>query len=138
LSVDDAEARGMPGVIDVVMLPDVVAVVAKSLWATLMAHFVLIIEWIETAPARAFHSIDTLEAYAAVANDGSAAAATWTDKGDASAAIAAAGRADVSVGLRLSQAARADGGCGRRGCGWAGRRDLDRDADAALDDADRG
>lgn len=92
LSVDDAEARGMPGVIDVVTLPDGVAVVAESLWAAISARFTLNISWSETAPARAFNSEDTLALYQAAADDPQAEAAVWANKGDARGVIDAAHR----------------------------------------------
>lgn len=92
LTIDDAEARAMPGVVDIVTLPDGVAVVATSLWAAINARFALNITWSETSPARAFNSADTLKAYAAAAQDPQAEAAIWSEKGNAQDAIATADR----------------------------------------------
>ncbi len=83
LSVDDSDARSVPGVVEIVTLPDGVAVVADSLWAALNARFSLDIQWSETAAARSFNSADTLDAYAAAAEDPQAEAAVWATKGDA-------------------------------------------------------
>ena len=92
LSVDDSDARSVPGVVEIVTLPDGVAVVADSLWAALNARFSLDIQWSETAAARSFNSADTLNAYAAAAEDPQAEAAVWATKGDAQGAIAGADR----------------------------------------------
>jgi isoquinoline 1-oxidoreductase beta subunit len=50
-SVDSARAKGMPGVIDVVQIPDGVAVVANSWWQAKKARDMLNIEWDEGAGA---------------------------------------------------------------------------------------
>ncbi len=50
-SVDSAKARAMPGVIDVVEIPDGVAVVANSWWRANMARKALAITWDEGANA---------------------------------------------------------------------------------------
>lgn len=92
LSVEDAEARAVKGVFDVVSLPDGVAVVAESLWAALGARSLLQIMWSETSPARGFNSDATLAAYAEAARDPEAEAAVWAEKGDAPSAIANADR----------------------------------------------
>ena len=90
LGVEDAAARETPGVIDIVTLPDGVAVVATSLWAALGARGLLEVTWSETSPFRASNSADTLAEYAAAANAPDAAGAVWAEKGDAPGAIAAA------------------------------------------------
>lgn len=92
VSVDDTDARAVPGVIDVVTLPDGVAVVAESLWAALGARDLLDVAWSTTSPARGFNSEATLAAYAAAASDPQSEAAVWEEKGDAFAAIANADR----------------------------------------------
>ena len=88
LAIDDAEAREVDGVIDVVALPDGVAVVAESLWAALGARDLLQVEWSETSPARAFNSEATLAAYSDAAQNPQSEAAVWEERGDAPAAIA--------------------------------------------------
>ena len=90
LTIDDTAARAVEGVIDVLLLPDGVAVIAESLWAALKARGELTVEWSNTSPARAFNSAETLEAYSEAAQDLSREAAIWAAKGDARAAIEAA------------------------------------------------
>lgn len=92
LSVEDAEARAVAGVIDVVTLPDGVAVVAESLWAALGARDLVQVTWSDTSPARTFDSNATLAAYAEAARDPQAEAAVWAQTGDAASAIANADR----------------------------------------------
>lgn len=50
-SVDSAKARSMPGVLDVVEIPDGVAVVANSWWRANMARKALVVAWDEGAGA---------------------------------------------------------------------------------------
>ncbi len=90
LRVEDSAARAIPGVVDVVRLPDGVAVVAESLWAALGARAQLDVVWSMTSPFRQSNSIDTLAAYAAAANAPNASGDVWAEKGDAPAAIEAA------------------------------------------------
>ncbi|KIC43537.1 isoquinoline 1-oxidoreductase [Ruegeria sp. ANG-S4] len=88
LSIDDASAREVPGVIDVVAVPDGVAVVAESLWSALGARGLLEVEWSTTSPFRTSNSEETLAEYAAAVSATEASGATWAEKGDAPAAIA--------------------------------------------------
>ena len=90
VSINDAAARAIPGVIDVVPLPDGVAVLGESLWVALGGRSVLEVEWSDDSPARAFNSAETLIQYAAAAEDKTAEAATWAEKGDAIGAISEA------------------------------------------------
>ncbi|MEL6921431.1 MAG: molybdopterin cofactor-binding domain-containing protein, partial [Pseudomonadota bacterium] len=90
VSVNDASAREIPGVIDVVTLPDGVAVIAESLWAALGARGLLEVEWSQTSPFRSSNSDETLSQYAAAASAPGASGAVWEEKGDASVAIAGA------------------------------------------------
>ncbi len=92
LSVDDSAARAVPGVIDVVTLPDGIAVVAESLWAALGARGQLNVEWSETSPFRRSNSTETLAQYAEAASAPGAEGAVWSERGDAPSAIAAANR----------------------------------------------
>ncbi|MEO0363536.1 MAG: molybdopterin cofactor-binding domain-containing protein, partial [Pseudomonadota bacterium] len=92
VSVDDAAAREAPGVVDVVTLPDGVAVAAESYENALAARDLLNVAWSETSPARAFDSEADLDAYAAAAEDVGRVGTVWSSKGDAPAAIAAAKR----------------------------------------------
>lgn len=92
LQVSDAEARALDGVIDIVTLPDGVAVVANSLWTALGARGLLEVTWSETSPFRTSNSDATLQAYAAAADAPGAQGEVWSEKGDAPAAIAQADR----------------------------------------------
>jgi isoquinoline 1-oxidoreductase beta subunit len=51
-SFDASKAKGMPGVIDVVQIPDGVAVVADSYWRAKKARKQLTVQW-DAGPARA-------------------------------------------------------------------------------------
>lgn len=82
-------ARQVPGVIDIVNLPDGVAVVAESLWTALGARDALEVEWSTSSPFRSSNSEETLARYAEAAEG---TGEIWAEKGDAPAAIAAADR----------------------------------------------
>ncbi|NRB02142.1 MAG: xanthine dehydrogenase family protein molybdopterin-binding subunit, partial [Rhodobacteraceae bacterium] len=92
VSVNHSAARDIPGVIDVVTLPDGVAVVAESLWSALGARGLLEVEWSQTSPFRNSNSEDTLAQYAAAADAPGASGAVWAEKGDARSAISGADR----------------------------------------------
>ncbi len=92
LSLGDEAARRSTGVVDVVILPDGVAVVADTYEHALAARDLLDVTWSETSPARAFDSEADLAAYAAAAQDLAQTAAVWSEKGDAPAAIAGSDR----------------------------------------------
>ncbi len=90
LNVNDTAAREVPGVIDVVTLPDGVAVVAESLWAALGARGVLEVEWSNTSPFRSSNSEETLAEYSVAADAPRASGAVRAERGDAPSAIAGA------------------------------------------------
>lgn len=90
VTIDDAAARSVPGVIDVVPLPDGVAVIGESLWAALGGRGVLNVEWSTDAPARNFSSDATLAMYSDAAENQETDVATWAEKGDAEQAISGA------------------------------------------------
>ncbi len=92
LEVDETEARGIPGVVRTVTLPDGIAVVAERLEAAFAGRDRLSVQWSETAPARSFDSEATLAAYEQAAGDPDRNAAIWSESGDAAAAIAEAER----------------------------------------------
>ncbi|WP_386259949.1 xanthine dehydrogenase family protein molybdopterin-binding subunit [Sulfitobacter aestuariivivens] len=79
---------------DVVVLPDGVAVVAETYWTALMARGTLDITWSQNSPHRAYHSQHTLALYASQAETPPEAPAVWAEKGDAPRAIS---DADQSV-----------------------------------------
>ncbi|MEO1090790.1 MAG: molybdopterin cofactor-binding domain-containing protein, partial [Pseudomonadota bacterium] len=85
--VDDEAARAVAGVIDIVTLPDGLAVVAETFHAALAGRNALDVEWTQTSPARAFDSEATLADYAAAAAGPNDEVAVWSERGDAVAAI---------------------------------------------------
>ena len=92
LRIDDTEVRALAGVLDVVTLPDGIAVVAERLETAQAGREALAVDWSENAPARNFDSDADLEAYAQAAADLSQQGAPWRAEGDATAAIAASER----------------------------------------------
>lgn len=70
-SFDAAKAKAMPGVIDVVQIPDGVAVVANSWWRANMARKTLVINWDEGAGA-ALNEKTMLEGVRAASKTGKA------------------------------------------------------------------
>lgn len=92
VSIDDTDARASAGVIEIVTLPDGVAVVAESYEQALAARDMLDITWSETSPARSFDSAADLAAYETVARDLAQEGAVWSSKGDALTAIGGAER----------------------------------------------
>lgn len=97
--VSDEAARAAPGVVDVVALPDGLAVVADSYERALAARDLLEVTWSDDAPARAFDSAANLAAYAEAAKDLTISGAVWAETGDARAAIAGAPRQIARVYL---------------------------------------
>lgn len=88
-SLDDAATRSVQGVVDVVQLPDGIAVVGETLWSSLKGRDALSITWSSQSPFRNANSAADLETYAAAAEaDGEAT--TWHASGEAKANIAAA------------------------------------------------
>lgn len=88
VSVDDREARAIPGVARIVRLPHGVASAAHSFAAALAAERALRIRWSDGPTAAG--SREVLEAHAAAARDASRSGKTVVDEGDAVAALAAA------------------------------------------------
>jgi len=89
--VDDAAARAIPGVIDVVQLPAGVAVVGNSVAATQAAKLRLKVQWTD-APAARHDSERALDDFAAIARDKSRRGVKFAAVGDAEAAMAGAAR----------------------------------------------
>jgi len=90
-TIDDAAARAVPGVTDVVRLPAGVAVVGNSVEATQAAKNRLKVTWTD-APAAHRDSERALEDFAVVARDKSRAGNKFTGVGDAKAAMGSAAR----------------------------------------------
>ncbi|HXE46775.1 MAG TPA: xanthine dehydrogenase family protein molybdopterin-binding subunit [Ramlibacter sp.] len=88
-SVDSTGAKGMPGVIDVVQIPDGVAVVANSWWRANVARKALKIEWDE-GPGAALNDKAMLEGIRAASKTGKPL--PIKEAGDAAGAVAASDR----------------------------------------------
>lgn len=84
--IDDGEARSMPDVVAVVHLPDGIAVVAKTLHASMAARAKLGVTWTEESPFRRYSSGDTLQAYSELAQ-GASPGAPWRAVGDVNASL---------------------------------------------------
>jgi isoquinoline 1-oxidoreductase beta subunit len=91
-TVDDAAAKAVAGVIDVVRLPYGVGVLAKTPWAAFSAKSALEqgITWQRTGKAWGFDSDKGLDAFAADARDLKKPTVEWYKQGDAEAALATA------------------------------------------------
>jgi isoquinoline 1-oxidoreductase subunit beta len=91
-TVDDSAARRVPGITDVVKLPDGVAVVGTSVEATQAAKALLKVTW-GNAPGANYDSERALEEFAVVGRDKSRDGVPYEGKaGDAKAAMASAAR----------------------------------------------
>src|SRR5439155_242656 len=90
-TVDDAEARKVPGIIDVVKLPDGVGVVGTTVEGTQAAKNLLKVTW-ANAPGANHDSENALEELAAAGRDMSRDGVPYETKGDAKAAMKGAAR----------------------------------------------
>jgi isoquinoline 1-oxidoreductase subunit beta len=90
-TVDDAEARKVPGITDVVKLPDGVGVIGTTVEGTQAAKNLLKVTW-SNAPGANHDSEKALEAFAAVGRDLSREGVPYEPKGDAKAAMKGAAR----------------------------------------------
>src|SRR6266550_7986815 len=90
-TVDDAEARKVPGIIDVVKLPDGVGVVGTTVEGTQAAKNLLKVTW-ASAPGANHDSEKALEELAAAGRDMSRDGVPYETKGDAKAAMKGAAR----------------------------------------------
>lgn len=90
-TLDDKAASAMAGVLRVIRMPDGVAVVAKTLHASLAGRAALKVDWTENSPFRAFSSTDTLEAYRKAAESDEPGTA-WRTEGDAKRSLSMADR----------------------------------------------
>jgi isoquinoline 1-oxidoreductase beta subunit len=90
-TVDDSAARKVPGVTDVVKLPDGVGVIGTSVEATQAAKALLKVTWGD-APGAKHDSERALEEFAAVGRDKSREGVPYEKVGDAKAAMAKAAR----------------------------------------------
>src|SRR4051812_35063491 len=90
-TVDDAAARKVPGITDVVRLPDGVGVIGTTLEGAQTAKNLLKVAWSD-APGAKHDSEQALEELAAVGRDMSRDGVPYETKGDAKAAIKSAAR----------------------------------------------
>jgi isoquinoline 1-oxidoreductase beta subunit len=90
-AVNDAAARKVPGITDVVRLPDGVGVIGISVEATQAARNLLEVTWSQ-APAASYDSERALDEFAAIARDKSRAGLPYRPEGDAKAAMAGAAK----------------------------------------------
>lgn len=90
-ALDDKETRAVGGVVNVVRLPDGVAVVAQTLHASLAGRERLEVSWTSESPFRGFSSADTIATYKRAA-EGDEAGAPWRSTGDAKTGLANATR----------------------------------------------
>src|SRR6201997_3947038 len=91
-TVDDAAAKAVAGVIDVVRLPYGVGVLAETPWAAFVAKSALEpgVTWRRSGKAWGFDSDKGLDAFAADARDLKKPTVEWYKQGDAEAALATA------------------------------------------------
>jgi isoquinoline 1-oxidoreductase beta subunit len=90
-SVDDAAARRVPGITDVVRLPEGVAVLGTSVEATQAAKNLIKVTW-SPAPGARYDSEKALDEFAAVARDKSREGLSYRPVGDAKAAMRSAAK----------------------------------------------
>jgi isoquinoline 1-oxidoreductase beta subunit len=85
--IDDARAKAVPGVLEIVRLPYGVGVIADKPWAAFNAKAALDVTWTRTGKAWGFDSDKALVAFAAAARDFSQPTKLWGKEGDALAAL---------------------------------------------------
>ncbi len=90
-SLNDEAARATDDVLDVVMLPDGVAVIARTMHASFVGRAALEVTWTESSPFRKFSSDETLASYQQSAR-GTEAGAAWRAVGDAKTSLDRADR----------------------------------------------
>jgi isoquinoline 1-oxidoreductase beta subunit len=102
-SVDDTEARAVPGVVDVLAVPNGIGVVAVHTWAALRGRDALRIEW-DPAGDSALTTARLRETYRAKLAESGAVA---KNEGDAPAVLAASGVRSLDVEYELPYVAHA-------------------------------
>jgi isoquinoline 1-oxidoreductase subunit beta len=85
--IDDAKAKAVPGVIEIVPLPYGVGVIAATPWAAFDGKDALKVTWTRAGKAWGFNSEKALPAFAAAARDLSQPTKVWGSAGDAVAAL---------------------------------------------------
>ncbi len=87
LTIDDAQARAVPGVLRVVRMPFGVGVIAETPWAAFDAKNALKVTWDRSARAFGHDSDKAIAVYSAAARNLSRAGKPWDTAGDAPGAI---------------------------------------------------
>jgi len=88
--IDDAKAKSIAGLVQIVPLPYGVGVIALTPWAAFDAKDALKVTWTKTGKAWGFDSEKMLPAFAAAARDLTQATKVWGAQGDTLAAMQAA------------------------------------------------
>ena len=88
--IDDAAARAIPGVLQIVRLPYGVGVVAETPWAAFAAKDAVRITWDRKGSGWGFDSDQAIERFAALARDLKTAGKPWDKAGDVSTAMSQA------------------------------------------------
>ncbi len=89
VSLNDKAARETKDVLDVITLPEGIAVIAKTMHASFAGRSKLDVTWSETSPFRKYSSDKTLASYAQAA-EGDQAGEVWRSAGDTNSAIESA------------------------------------------------
>jgi isoquinoline 1-oxidoreductase beta subunit len=90
-TVDDAKARAMPGVVDIVKLPNGVGVIADAIERAQAAKNALVATW-TSAPASQFDSERALDEFMLIARDKSQRGVEFAAQGDVDSGIAKAAK----------------------------------------------
>ncbi|PKR55003.1 xanthine dehydrogenase family protein molybdopterin-binding subunit [Thalassospira marina] len=88
VNIDDANARAIPGVVDVIALKNSVAVLAESFETAMAAREQVSVSWSETSRFRNADSQQELADIRAAAENLEREAVTWSSRGDATAILA--------------------------------------------------
>lgn len=96
-AIDSAAAKALSGVVDVVTLPNGVAIVSERWETALAARDLVKVEWTRNSPFRTADSETDLAALVQDATDGRRDAVAWESRGDAPTALSAAGERVVSA-----------------------------------------
>jgi isoquinoline 1-oxidoreductase beta subunit len=91
-TVDDTAARKVPGITDIVKLPEGVAVIGDTVEGTQAAKNLLKVTWSGDAVGAHLDSERALEEFAAIGRDKSREGLAYTTEGDAKSAMAAAAK----------------------------------------------
>lgn len=81
--IDDAAARGIDGVVDIVRLPYGVGVLAQTPWAAFSARRALKVAWTRSAKAWGYSDDSAFTAFSAAARDLARTGLAWEKVGDA-------------------------------------------------------